>query len=295
MKKFFVFLCMPLIVCLHFEVAQAAPRTASTGDLGGNVIYLGGTYTDFLDISRPSKIEPATMTVKFVHWDSPDVPVDVILNQEFIGSFLAEPFGSEEAVFDVTGLLVNGENEIHFQGNHAPDHPDLDPGNYLIAQIDIDYFESETSIPIAEAGPDRIVFNEVFLDGSRSSDSDGAIISYEWELEHRVFPAYNRSASSQSPTSTILNLEPGFYDVTLTVPDDDPEALTDTDTMVLAVAEGPDASGLCTPAEVNQMVAEAVAEVEAGKDAMIAGLSQTIEDRNATIAELKVTIADLSG
>ena len=165
----------------------------------------------------------------------------------------------------------------------------------MIAQIDIDYFESETSIPIAEAGPDRIVFNEVFLDGSRSSDSDGAIISYEWELEHRVFPAYNRSASSQSPTSTILNLEPGFYDVTLTVPDDDPEALTDTDTMVLAVAEGPDASGLCTPAEVNQMVAEAVAEVEAGKDAMIAGLSQTIEARNATIVELKDTIADLTG
>jgi uncharacterized coiled-coil protein SlyX len=295
MKKFFVFLCMPLIVCLHFEVAQAAPRTASTGDLGGNVIYLGGTYTDFLDISRPSKIEPATMTVKFVHWDSPDVPVDVILNQEFIGSFLAEPFGSEEAVFDVTGLLVNGENEIHFQGNHAPDHPDLDPGNYLIAQIDIDYFESETSIPIAESGPDRVVFNEVFLDGSGSSDYDGAIISYEWELEHRVFPAYNRSASSQSPTATVLNLEPGFYDVTLTVTDDDPEALTDTDTMVLAVAEGPDASGLYTPAEVNQMVAEAVAEVEAGKDAMIAGLSQTIEERNATIAELKDTIADLTG
>lgn len=79
--------------------------------------------------------------------------------QEFVGSFLAEPFGPVEATFDVTGLLVNGENEIHFQGYPAPDHPDLDPGNYLIAQIDIDYFESEASIPIAEAGPDRVVFN----------------------------------------------------------------------------------------------------------------------------------------
>jgi hypothetical protein len=91
MKKFFVFLCMPLIVCLHFEVAQAAPRTASTGDLGGNVIYLGGTYTDFLDISRPSKTEQAILTVLFLHYDSPEVPVDVILNQEFIGSFWRNP------------------------------------------------------------------------------------------------------------------------------------------------------------------------------------------------------------
>jgi hypothetical protein len=87
MKKFFVFLCMPLIVFGHFELAQAASRNASTGDLGRNVIYRGGTYTDFLDISRPSKIEPATMTVKFAHWDSPDVPVDVILNQEYVGWF----------------------------------------------------------------------------------------------------------------------------------------------------------------------------------------------------------------
>ena len=293
--KFFVYLCMPLIVFGHFDMAQAAPRNSSTGNLGHNVIYLGGTYTDFLDISRPSKIEQATLTVLFLHYDSPEVPVDVILNQEFIGSFLAEPFGAEEAIFDVTGLLLNGENEIHFQGNHAPDHPDLDPGNYLIAQIDIDYFESETSIPIAEAGPDRVVFNEVFLDGSGSSDSDGAIISYEWELEHRAFPAYNRSAGGQSPTAAILNLEPGFYDVTLTVTDDDPEALTDTDTMVLAVAGGQDASGYYTPAEVDQMVTEAVAEVEAAKDAVIAGLTQTIDERNATIVELNDTIADLTG
>jgi len=295
MNKFFLFLCMSMIVFWHIELAQAAPRNASTGDLGHNVIYLGGTYTDFLDISRPSKIEQATMTILFLHYDSPEVPVDVVLNREYIGSFLAEPFGPEEAIFDVTGLLVNGENEIHFQGNHAPDHPDLDPGNYLIAQIDIDYFESETSIPIAEAGPDGIVFNEVFLDGSGSSDSDGAIISYEWELEHRTFPAYNRSAGGQRPTATILNLEPGFYDVMLTVTDDDPEALTDTDTMVLAVAGGQDASGLYTQAQVDQMVAEAVAEVEAAKDAVIAGLGQTIDERNAAIVELNKAIADLSG
>ena len=113
MKKFFVLLCMmPLIVFWHFEVAQAAPRSASTGNLGYNVIRRGGTYTDFLDISRPSKTEPAVMTVRFLHWDSPEVPVDVVLNQVLVGSFLAEPFGPVEATFDVTGLLVNGENEI---------------------------------------------------------------------------------------------------------------------------------------------------------------------------------------
>ena len=59
-------------------VTILATNLHTNGDLGHNVIYQGGSYTDFLDISRPFKIEQATLTVLFLHYDSPEVPVDVI-------------------------------------------------------------------------------------------------------------------------------------------------------------------------------------------------------------------------
>ncbi|MBW2066091.1 MAG: hypothetical protein JRJ03_14325, partial [Deltaproteobacteria bacterium] len=43
---------------------------------------------------------------------------------------------------------------------------------------------------------------------------------------------FNRTATGIKPT--VLNLKKGYYDVTLTVTDD--QAATDTDTMELAVA-----------------------------------------------------------
>jgi hypothetical protein len=86
--------------------------------------------------------------------------------------------------------------------------------------------------PTADAGPDRIVQNTVTLDGSLSSDPDGSIESYEWNLEHRENPAYDRSASGM--TATVSALEPGFYDVILTVTDN--AGLVGIDTMLLAVS-----------------------------------------------------------
>jgi hypothetical protein len=57
-------------------------------------------------------------------------------------------------------------------------------------------------------------------------------VSYEWTLEHRVDSSQNRTAQGDNPT--VLDLEPGFYDVTLTVTNDN--AHTGTDTMLLAAA-----------------------------------------------------------
>lgn len=86
--------------------------------------------------------------------------------------------------------------------------------------------------PTADAGPDQIVFNKVTLDGSGSSDPDGSIVTYQWQLNHRTNPAFNRTATGIKPT--VSNLKKGYYDVTLTVRDD--QAAIDTDTMELAVA-----------------------------------------------------------
>lgn len=86
--------------------------------------------------------------------------------------------------------------------------------------------------PIADAGADMVVFSEVTLDGSGSYDSDGTVVSYTWSLRYRGNSANNRTAEDVNPT--ISNLAPGFYDVILTVTDNDD--LSGTDTMLLAVA-----------------------------------------------------------
>ncbi len=86
--------------------------------------------------------------------------------------------------------------------------------------------------PIANAGPDQIVFGKVILDGSQSSDEDGSIVSYQWQLYHKENSAYNKNADGKTPT--VSNLEKGFYEVTLTVTDND--SATAQDTMLLCAA-----------------------------------------------------------
>jgi hypothetical protein len=112
-----------------------------------------------------------------------------------------------------------------------------DDASGLLYDFGIVTFISRYS-PIADAGEDAIVLDQVVLDGSSSLDPDGTIESYEWILQHTADSQYDRTAEGVNPV--VLNLEPGFYNVTLTVTDD--EGLTGADTMLLAVAgacEGP--------------------------------------------------------
>ncbi len=99
--------------------------------------------------------------------------------------------------------------------------------------IDIGADEFTNNAPSANAGPDQVVFDSVNLDGSLSYDSDlDATLSYMWHLEHRTNSNYNQDTIGIKPN--IQNLKSGFYDVVLTVEDDN-EA-KDTDTMILGVA-----------------------------------------------------------
>ena len=97
--------------------------------------------------------------------------------------------------------------------------------------------------PTADAGPDQVVFDTATLDGSASSDPDGTIVSYDWELRHRQNPDFDRLA--QGETTIVTGLQPGFYDVTLTVTDNG--GSTGSDTMLLAVA----GSCFCTGNEMH--------------------------------------------
>lgn len=85
--------------------------------------------------------------------------------------------------------------------------------------------------PVADAGEDKVVFDTVTLDGSASTDSDGTIVAWDWVVKNRHNPSDVHYASGV--TAVVSELKSGFYDVSLTVTDND--NLVDTDNMLLAV------------------------------------------------------------
>jgi len=112
---------------------------------------------------------------------------------------------------------------------------------------------SSSFAPVANAGPDQIVEREVLLDGSKSYDLyGGEIVSYHWEIKYRGNTAYNANAVGINPT--ITNLEPGFYDATLTVTDND--GLTASDDITIAVTLNKNScEGVClTQEQINSII-----------------------------------------
>jgi hypothetical protein len=112
--------------------------------------------------------------------------------------------------------------------------------------------------PSSNSGADQAVPDQVTLNGVGSSDPDGSIVSYDWSLQHRTNSAYNRNASGDTPT--VYNLDPGFYDVYLTVTDDG--GMVDTDNMLLAVA----GSCFCTPSTFHvEMIEPDILKADKGE------------------------------
>ena len=132
-----------------------------------------------------------------------------------------------------------------------PTHTYTDAGSYTVALTVTgdDGSDSESKLafinvsmhpPVASAGLDLAIANKNHtFDGTQSADLDGSIVSYQWHLVHRTESNYNQDAAGATPT--VSDLQSGFYDVTLTVTDDD--GLTGSDTMVLAVSVPWDISG----------------------------------------------------
>ena len=113
------------------------------------------------------------------------------------------------------GSTFNGENVSHMYS---------EPGNYTVnlSVVDVHGAVGSTAseitvkineIPVANAGPDRQVFqnSQVLLDASESFDPDGETLEYTWTV--------NGSILTGLTTSWIPEL-PGKYFVTLTVKDE---------------------------------------------------------------------------
>lgn len=98
--------------------------------------------------------------------------------------------------------------------------------------LDNFYVNAPAPIPIANAGPDQVVFDRVVLDGSSSYSFLGDITEYQWELKHRDNSLNNRIVYGM--IQTVYGLNKGFYDVTLKITDT--AGYQNMDTAVLAVA-----------------------------------------------------------
>ncbi len=74
--------------------------------------------------------------------------------------------------------------------------------------------------PVANAGPDRIVSpgDDVLFDGSASRDSDGSIISFQWDFGDGVVSEL-KSGNPHSGKVSHLYETPGSYEAQLTVTD----------------------------------------------------------------------------
>lgn len=90
------------------------------------------------------------------------------------------------------------------------------------------------SPPVAEAGGPYtgIAGTAVTFDGSASSDSDGSIISYEWDFGD------GNTSSDRNPENTYPTT--GTYTVTLKVTDDDNAESTDTASVIITDASSED-------------------------------------------------------
>ncbi len=148
-----------------------------------------------------------------------------------------------EMINDKSDNLAIG-NYVEFEPFLTEPHPDTPILNL-------------NSPPIANAGQDQIIFDTITLDGSLSSDPDNDPVTYSWQATNRKNPNNNRAATGVSPT--ITNLQPGFYNVTLTVTDSG--GFSNTDTMIFA------ATGTAyTQTELDN----AVANAKVAADAVIA-------------------------
>jgi hypothetical protein len=181
--------------------------------------------------------------------------IQVYIDGQLILSYLS----SVSIVADSPEPLRIGDCFFIYNQNYKTFHGTLDDVriyNRALSASEVQeiYNSPNPLAPTAVAGADQVVFDTATLDGRGSYDSTGTIVSYNWQLQHRQS---SFSTSAQGETAIVPDLQPGFYDVILTVTDD--KGSTGSDTMLLAVA------GSCFCSANKMHIQSILAETNKGK------------------------------
>ncbi len=114
-----------------------------------------------------------------------------------------------------------------FDSTVDPDNPDAGPIETDVVDGSITFTPNVP--PVAVAGDDQTVDKDttVNFDGSASSDSDGAIVSYAWD--------FGDGNTAEGAAASHAYSDIGGYTITLTITDDDGD--TGTDTLTVNVQE----------------------------------------------------------
>jgi PKD repeat protein len=184
----------------------------------------------------------------------------------YLGSYIVESYSFEGLSAGKHTIGFEAENPDGFKMRYTIDvivKPAGGPG-------------PQNQAPTADAGADQTVMvdTSVNFDGSVSTDSDGTIVSYDWDFN-------DGSAHGTGATPTHTYTTAGTYAVTLTVTDND--GATDTDTMTVTVN---------TPAQNQDPVANAGSNqaVQLGTAVSFDGSAST--DSDGTITSYAWTFGD---
>ncbi len=207
----------------------------------GNNLAPGISLTD---VEGNSRIMDGAVDMGAYESSGPVLPVAVFEASPLSGQIPLTVNFSDQSIGEVTTWAWDfGDGQT--SSDQSPTNVYSSEGSYTVSLIVTGSEGSTTEIknglitvaltpPVAAAGMDRVISqHNIILDGSASTDVDGSIVSYEWELNHRVDGAYNQVVTGIS--HEITDLHSGIYDVQLLVTDDD--GLTSVDTLLLAVSE----------------------------------------------------------
>ena len=232
-------------------------NTATAGFTAPDVAAAGETLTFRLTVTdNDSQTDSATVSV-LVN-DTPNPVADAGSNQTVKEGSLVTLDGSNSS--DTGGTIVSylweqiaGVAALNFSGTTTSIATFTAPlvgtagetltfrltvtdNDGLQSTATVTVFVNDENVPTADAGSDQTVneLSKVTLDGSNSSDADGAIVSYLWEqLSGTMVTLTNADTAIATFTAPLVGTAGETLTFQLTVIDNDSQEATDTVTITV--------------------------------------------------------------
>jgi len=238
---------------VYYDIGlNANTRGVAVGDVNNDsledivVTYGGNKPSSFISVFQQSNTQTLGPPVPYSSYDIPESVEIADVNQDGqndvivlhggwmkMGVYLQKPDGAldTELLFPIPYASHYNPHGLAVGDLNADGSPDIAIADYNNGLVLLYNASVVAEPPVADAGPDLIEYDYVTLDASRSYDPDGDIVSFDWKISRMDNPADMQTANGKI---VYLNaLRQGFYDVNLTVTDD--EGLVGQDNILLAV------------------------------------------------------------